>query len=140
MEGQNAVTDRNVLFLFSTDGGPRNNLKRLVEPATSRGYSVVFPTAEECTLSSAEPMLRECIPNRRRLVVVTGLSSFKNDVELKLGGLAETIASEGNVVEWWIVADTHYAGLRPPARGKITHAAGVFPATEAEIPEYGSFG
>lgn len=126
-----------ILFLFATDIGPQNNLKKLIEPATKAGYYVFFPSIEECTEATVEQLLRQFLPNR--IIALTGLSSFKNAVEIKIGVAIDDLSRKGAAAEWWIQADTHSSWGRPAARGRIDRAH-LLIAVESEAEAARDFG
>jgi hypothetical protein len=129
--------NQEVLFLFATDVGPQNNLKKLIEPATKAGYYVFFPSIDECTEATTERLLGQFLP--RRIIAVTGLSSFKSAVEIKIGKTITGLARRGGAAEWWIQADTHFSWGRPAAQGRI-NSAHLLIAVESETDLARNFG
>ncbi|RJQ36769.1 hypothetical protein C4552_02670 [Candidatus Parcubacteria bacterium] len=119
------------LALYSHDVGPRSNLAMIGTAARGRGWEVM---SHDPPLGDQLEALLAFGPDAVITGLSSGISGSRVDEEIALGQRALRQSAL-----WLIVADTHYAGLRPPARGHVSGAY-VAPATRAEIPEYEVFG
>lgn len=114
-------------FFYALDIGPANNLALIEVEALRRGHSKRSVLAEELGPMSFNNINQ---PD----VIITGLSSFKNEEELALGA----VAGEAGV-PWVVIADSHRTWSRPAAAGRVGKATLII-ATPVESEAAREFG
>lgn len=114
------------LALYANDLGPFQDLQLVTTAARAEGHEV--------TLIGNEPLGGRDILDPRPDVLVTGLSSVKNEEELALGERAKALG-----IPWMVLADVPRSWGRQAARGKIGYAI-LLIGSPAETDEATAFG
>lgn len=112
------------ISMVAFDIGPAKNLAMVITEALKRGERIQFAGNRDAGKIS----WMDCD------VLLTGLSSFKNEEELKLGAEA---TNQG--ILWLVLADTHRAWGRDAAKGRVNEAIAIV-ASPAEIDLARRFG
>lgn len=114
------------LVFYARDIGPFQDLQLVAQAARERGHEVV--------LIGNEPLGERNILDPAPDVLITGLSSEKNEEELTLGARAEVLG-----IPWVILADVPRSWGRQAARDRIGNAILLIGST-IEIEEAKAFG